>query len=225
MKEKTFLDFGYTQFCDDSTIALCKELLHLVDSLPESSWTQVIRANGITADYSLFPHDKRIDKTHKIAQEEAASGLFSYSFARIADMEDNARLLQWRQLKELLLSSPIAQIIAAHTGQSISQIDLVYANCFRDGDFLTTHTDKGGGTHSKIAAAFSLTESWDPTEGGCTYILKQDRKSVIDVVSPNLGCILLLDLSNKEVPHYVSEVKKKRLGDSFLRKSMIVRYS
>src|SRR5436190_13366184 len=163
MKENTFYDAGYIQFSDDSTIGLCKKLLHLIDSLPKHSWTQVIRANGITADYPLLPRDERIDKKHQIAQEEAAAGLFSYSFAWVADSEENARLAQWIQVKELLLSPPVVQMIAARTGQSISKIDIVYANCFREGDFLTTHTDRA--EHSKIAAAFSLTESWDPLDG------------------------------------------------------------
>lgn len=223
MKEMPFLETGHVQFCDDTTIAFCKELAHLVDALPQKSWTQVIRANGVTSDYSLFPRDERIAERHKIAHAEAEAGLFSYSFVRIADSEENGRLLPWRQIKELLVSPSMLQLITDLTDHSISKIDLVYANCFRDGDFLTTHTDRG--THSKVAAAFSLTETWDPAEGGCTYVLEQDRKSVVDVASPRLGSLLLMDLERREVPHYVSEVKKTTPGGGFLRKSMIVRYS
>jgi len=223
MKKTPFLDTGHIQICNDATIAFCKELAHLVDALPQKSWTQVIRAGGVTSDYSLFPRDERIAERHKIAHEEADTGLFSYSFARIADSEENGLLLPWKQMKELLISPSILQLITDLTDHSISNIDLVYANCFRDGDFLTTHTDRG--THSKVAAAFSLTETWNPAEGGCTYVLEQDRKSVVDIASPHLGTLLLMDLERREVPHYVSEVKNTTLGENFLRKSVIVRYS
>jgi hypothetical protein len=218
-----FADNGHVQVCDGTTIALCEEFLALADSLPKSCWTQVIRTKGVTSDYLLCPRDERIDGLHAAARREAVERLFSYSFARIDDSEANGRFPEWVKMREMLASPVVTQLIMSHTGQMVSTVDMVYVNCFRYGDFLTTHTDSGG--KSKIAAAFSLTRSWDPADGGCTYVLAGDRKTVVDTVNPSLGSILLMDVCHMKVPHYVSEVTRVDVGVNCVRKSLIARYS
>ncbi|PPK65541.1 2OG-Fe(II) oxygenase family protein [Actinokineospora auranticolor] len=217
-----FAATGHAQVRDETTVALCAEVADLVDACPDEAWTQVVRCRGELADYPLFPRDPRLDEVHRETRAEKERGLFCYSFARVADSAENADRVPWDRIKALLLAPDIVGLIAERTGRTVTSVDLAYVNCFRRGDFLTTHTDKA--EPSTIAAAFSLTPNWDAGDGGCTYVLDRDRETVVDQVSPRLGALLLLDTLAVEVPHYVSEVTGD-VGDGFVRKSLIARYS
>jgi hypothetical protein len=214
---------GYAQVRDEATVLISEEVLSLAAALPMSSWTQVVRVRGVTDDYALFARDERLDDLHEEARREAEAGLFSYSFARIADSAENRALEPWSRLRKMLDSPAVTDLISAHTGERDLRSALMYVNCFRHGDFLTTHSDKSG---SRVVACFSLTRDWDPREGGSTHILAADRRTVVDTVEPALGCLLLLDLHGREVPHYVSEVvRPPALVEDFTRMTLIAQYA
>lgn len=121
----------------------------------------------------------------------------SYSFARTVkhNCECTCGLCDFRSTQ---LGSPdMLSFFSSITGKDLIKPKEIFADYFRDGDFLDSHEDNGLGT---IGFSIMLSKDWNATYGGTFYL--KDGKDDISIV-PNFNTLILFDIG---VSHGVTHV-------------------
>ena len=100
-------------------------------------------------------------------------------------------------------------------GQVIGSSYSISASKYTEGCFLATHTDSPNGD---MAFVYNLSKNWNPVWGGLLHFLELDLKTIKKVVHPEFNSLVLFNVANGDMPHYVSSVSQgvtaKRLAVS-----------
>ncbi|MCW7541899.1 hypothetical protein OOT46_29305 [Aquabacterium sp. A7-Y] len=198
--QQSLTEHGYVVFdLRDRMNEALTQLEQAAEAAPLEDWTQVINNNGRVQDLAL--NDPVLVKEHALARDRLFAGEFAYSFKRI-DCAGEARSAASEQVRSFLRSTLFTSMLADRFGSVVTGGEAVYINKFEEGDFLTTHCDRG----ADIAVVISLTRDWDMNYGGLTFILSQDRTRILRTISPSFGEAVIFDTKGKPTPHFVSMV-------------------
>jgi Rps23 Pro-64 3,4-dihydroxylase Tpa1-like proline 4-hydroxylase len=87
---------------------------------------------------------------------------------------------------------------------NITKLNQVFISKYKAGHFLSPHSDKGNG---RLAFVINITKNWLPQYGGNLHFLNNDRKIIIDSISPIFNSMILFEIPEPEgIPHFVSHV-------------------
>ncbi|MGP2414543.1 2OG-Fe(II) oxygenase family protein [Pantoea ananatis] len=195
------------------------EIMQSSQDSPEESWTYIYKNSSEQRDLSFLAPAEEIEENFTKCFNDFCENKFSFFFRRLSnEVKDNVALSEASAIAyNFCNSDEFKDLIANLTGRKIGNTDLFYINRFDKGHFLNTHTDSG----NNVGVALNITQNWDPNFGGLTHILDQDRKKVVDTLTPGFAELFLFDTSEKQVPHFVSMVTANQKSR---RMSVIARY-
>jgi len=195
------------------------EIMEASQASPEQCWTYIYKNSIDQKDLSFFTPVSEVERSLTKCLEDYGDNRFSFFFRRLSnEIKDNAVSCQASAIAFDFCNSPkFRDLIVSLTGREIGNVDVFYINRFDKGHFLNTHTDSG----NNVGIALNITQNWDPNFGGLTHILDQERKKVIETLTPGFGELFLFDTSESQVPHFVSMVTANQKSR---RMSVIARY-
>ncbi len=192
---------GYVNFDLLSFVPGIAELAERVACIEENRWSFIIK-NG-HGEHDIAPAERdEAERQHLIANEERERGDFSFSFRWIPDTRENCDLEPLQQVKQILGSEVVMELLRAVTGRSASGVSQCYLSWFERGHFLGTHCDPG----QSFGVALSLTQDWDPNFGGLTLLVPECEGAVSSCLVPTPYRLLVFDTSARHIPHLVSMV-------------------
>lgn len=136
------------------------------------------------------------------AESEFLSGQLAYRFRRsrdhfeLCDCQECAARARFRE------ADVVARVEAAMLVSGL-ELSTLFASCYRPGDFLSPHTDKGNG---RVAFVWNLTRDWKPQYGGNLHLLDESWSKVDRVVAPDFNTLVLFNVEGDGRPHFVSHV-------------------
>jgi len=216
----TFNDKGYlTKNIQSQFGSKIYEIMESSQDSSEDSWTYIYKNSLEQKDLSFLTPADEIEKSFNSCFADFCDNKFSFFFRRLSnEVKDNVASSEASTIAyNFCNSDEFKDLITSLTGRKIGNTDLFYINRFDKGHFLNTHTDSG----NNVGVALNITQNWDPNFGGLTHILDQDRKKVVDTLTPGFAELFLFDTSEKQVPHFVSMVTANQKSR---RMSVIARY-
>src|SRR5205085_8733683 len=90
-----------------------------------------------------------------------------------------------------LCSKEVTNFISEIIGSQISTSISIFASCYKEKCFLTTHTDTGRG---KIAFVFNLTQGWKDEYGGCFELLESNWSTSKVIVKPEINNLTIFNV-------------------------------
>ena len=195
------------------------DIFNAANSESEVSWTYIYKYAHEQKDLPFTTTQHKIDRIYSKCFNDFCKNEFSFFFRRLLNegIEDFAISEASKKAYAFCNSDIFKNLIENVTGRNIGDIDVFYINRFDRGCFLNTHTDRG----ENIGIAINITKSWDPNFGGLTHILDESRKNVIETLTPKFGEMFIFDVSEMQVPHFVSMVA---VNSKDKRMSIIARY-
>lgn len=216
----TFNEKGYlTKNIQSQFASKIYEIMESSQDSLEECWTYIYKNSLEQKDLSFLTSEDEIQNSYNCCITDFCDNKFSFFFRRLSnEVKDNVTSSEVSKIAyDFCNSEEFKDLIAGLTGRKIGNTDLFYINRFDKGHFLNTHTDSG----NNVGVALNITQNWDPNFGGLTHILDQDRKKVIETLTPGFAELFLFDTSEKQVPHFVSMVTANQKSR---RMSVIARY-
>lgn len=192
---------------------------HFDHEMPQWWWSVSTRPapNGENRMDNVYYKDENaeiIADKERVAREAFAKSQFSYIFRRtLDDHVDTCNCVEC-QLRKYLTTTEIHNFITSITDISVSQSNELFAAWYKEGDFLSMHSD---GDNGQIGFVYNISKNWRPEWGGMLHFLREgDSNHVERVISPRYNALILFDLSTTAgADHFVSHVttsQAKRLS-------------
>ncbi len=182
-----------------------KEIKLKMKSFKEEWWTWSIAYRGAPSILYRKPSDTKtieFDRLHALC--DARAGLFSYSFGRTYGAHVDGCTCYVCKLISIFKSPDILDFLGRLVGAKIKSFGEMFASVYGKGDFLTIHHDASKGDYTFV---LSLTEDWNPCDGGLTVFLEKDMKTIKRAVSPSFGGLIVFKVEeDKTTHHFVSEI-------------------
>lgn len=167
---------------------------------PSNWWTYAYRHNEsknvVNLGDNLFGQNRQRAEEEKIRKTFQA-GNFAYKFRRSTSHIKDCSCYECTFNKEHLLKD-VRDTVIKYSNLENPYIFETFISAYSPGDFLSTHTDENRG----VAFIYNLTQNWLPEYGGCLHLLGEEPK----VIYPKFNALVLMQLGDKGVPHFVSEV-------------------
>ncbi len=170
----------------------------------EKNWTL---ATGIDKNKYEKPAIPQNDKINNIQIKNINNAFgkdqFCYNFYRSMNGGSKMSFFEY-SLRNVLSSTDFIDVLNKITGLNLSKLTTLFLSKYKNGNFLSPHTDKGNG---KIAFVINLTKNWKPQYGGILHFMNDDRTDIIDSFVPSFNSLMLFEVPpDKGIPHYVSHV-------------------
>ena len=146
-------------------------------------------------------HDQVIkEKIQSEFKDSFASGKYTYRFRRSLLHKKGCACYECAFRENFLNSNKFLSFIEKETGLKNPYILEQFISVYSPGDFLTTHIDQKRG----VAFIFNLSKDWRAEYGGLLHIHNSD--GTMTAINPEFNSLVLLELNNIGIPHFVSEV-------------------
>lgn len=188
-----------------------------INTLPINRWKHVcgMEMKRFESNINIFNRNK-IKYFIREANRYFNENRFSYNFHRTMYLKPKEITTIEVDLYNLLSSSEMIKLINNITNMDIVKLNQVFISKYKSGHFLAPHSDKGNG---RLAFVINITKDWLPQYGGNLHFLSDDRKVIIDTISPIFNSMILFKIPEPNgIPHFVShvvpEITKKRYAIS-----------
>jgi|GEM_PF-5226915 len=162
-------------------------------------WFRTLRHDSDFGDFYLDDPEVHEHEAH-IARLRSQCG-FLYRFDRTRPHAPTCACNLCR-FQEFCTSDAMHAFVHAVTGKKTGSLNAFYGTRFRQGDFLTTHSDP----FALLGFVLNLTRVWDPNHGGVLHIVDHSTGAITKSLSPAFGTFMLFDIRDRDIPHFVSEV-------------------
>jgi len=127
---------------------------------------------------------------------------FSYIFYRA--MNANKMSFFEFTLRNMLNSKEFIDKINEITNLNVSRTTTVFLSKYKNGNFLSPHSDKGNG---KIAFVIYLSKFWKPQYGGVLHFMNEERTEIIESFVPSFNTLVLFEVPPENgISHYISHI-------------------
>jgi 2OG-Fe(II) oxygenase superfamily len=190
---------------------------YLNESIGEEQWFWNIRPgneHGAQIELSnVLSNQDLIRRSLQAAYKAHEAGDFSYCYLRLR--HDGACSCMACECTQVLVSEPCREIAAETFGVTLRGHGGIFCSWYQSGCFLSPHFDDKNG---RIAFVYQLAQGWRQEFGGSLCFGADDRSDRIDVYPAGFNNLVLFDVSQRLLPHFVSQVRmdvvKKRLAIS-----------
>lgn len=179
---------------------ICKIWSANLNDFKEDQWLYIIKNRILEQDFKADQIDL-IKEHYKIAREDFDKGKFTFAFSRITATDYDALIPIIREIYDFF-STKIKSLAEEVSGRALSKMPVFYLTRFDKGDFLTTHCDSG----NSVGVVLNLSIDWKPEHGGLTVMLPKENELEGKTYLPTLGGLLIFDVSERKLLHFVSEV-------------------
>ena len=191
-----------TDFFDNKFAEL---IFRYIQNIPLHKWKHVCGMDTQRFESNITNSNKlKIGHFIREANKYFINNRFAYSFHRTLYLKPNETATIESDLYNLLKSQDTINYINEITKMNITKLNQVFISKYKAGHFLSPHSDKGNG---RLAFVINITKNWLPQYGGNLHFLNNDRKIIIDSISPIFNSMILFEIPEPEgIPHFVSHV-------------------
>lgn len=181
-----------------------KQLASEIYETPDNWWSYAYKWNKVQNPIYLSNtlKDKYIkNNIESDLIKSFTGGDFTYKFKRSTKHFDTCTCASC-SFKKSFLEQTMLETIKNHTNLKDPYLFESFVSVYDKGDFLNLHTDENRG----VAFILNLTEGWKPEYGGMLNIVKNETE--FTAIFPEFNSLVLLELGEEGVPHFVSEISK-----------------
>jgi len=206
----TLLDnsvYQVTGFINDTIVGELKESMKKFNN----SWLS--RSTNSTKGCNILNQDDQRNKEF-IAQANVdfRKGYFAYSFLRTHGKHFKTCMCFFCKLIDTFNSKEVFDFMSSLVCHPILINGEVFLSVYEENDFLSIHHDKNKGEYAFV---LSLTENWNPVDGGLTCFLDETKTNVLHTFIPTFGNLLVFRINpDGSTHHFVSRIvnNKRRIS-------------
>jgi hypothetical protein len=180
---------------------LAEELHDEIYKTPDNWWTYAYKyfdKKPVYMQHTLTGLNAK-RKLDEAVERSFQEGNFSYKFKRSMKHVDTCKCYECKFND--YLNNEFVEWLKNNTFLENPYKYESFVSIYDRGDFLSSHTDEQRG----IAFIFNLTKNWKPEYGGMLHI---SRDEGIEVVYPKFNSLVIMELGDGGLSHYVSEVSQ-----------------
>ena len=191
------------------------------EQMPDDWWTYAFHA-PFQGHRDLPENDAKIVVNKHKSLQEFLAGRIAYRFRRTNGDHYSTCGCAVCRTYTTFASQPLIRHVSSVLGYDV-ELKTAFMSCYTGGDFLSPHSDdKNGDT----AFVWNLSKDWRTAFGGLLHVMKDDWKTIDQVIYPEFNSLVLFNVADGGWPHFVSHVapgvtaKRVAFSGWFGRKSL-----